>query len=218
MRRPASANLPSPAILIVTERTLCGESLESRAEALFRGGCRWLSLREKDLPAAERLALLIRLMEIGARFDAIVGIHGDLQAAASRGCALHLGADGDPAAARRVLGDPILIGQSCHTQAELDRAGASEVDYVTLGPPFASTGKPGYGPVLPLDAFRSLAATAAKPVVALGGVGESTVARLADIELAGIAVMGEAMQTPDPAAWFHRLAGIWGSIHPGKRG
>ena len=204
--------LPEPAILIVTDRSLCAESLENRAEKLFRGGCRWLSLREKDLPASERLALLRRLMRVGAHFGATVGVHGDVEAAAACGSALHLGREGDPAEARRTLGDDALIGQSCHDRAELDRAGAAAVDYVTLGPAFDSIGKAGYGPAFSFQDFKDLAAASGKPTIALGGIALSTVERLRGASLAGIAVMGEAMQTPEPAVWFQRLDDGWRSI------
>jgi thiamine-phosphate pyrophosphorylase len=201
--------LPDPPIFVITDRTQCDEPLENRAEALFRGGCRWLSLREKDLPAAERAALLARLMRIGTAFGAAVGVHDDIAAAAHCGSALHLPAAADPAAARPALGGAVLIGQSCHDRAELDRAGASGVDYVTLGAAFPSASKPGYAPRSPIDAFALLAGTSAKPVLALGGVTESTVGLLAGISIAGVAVMGRAMRTPEPAAWFSRLAERW---------
>jgi thiamine-phosphate pyrophosphorylase len=82
--------LPDPPILVITDRSQCPESLEDRAEKLFRGGCRWLSLREKDLPASERLSLLRRLIAIGKNFGAQVGVHGDIDAALASGAALHL--------------------------------------------------------------------------------------------------------------------------------
>ena len=54
--------LPYPPILVITDRMQCAEPLEVRAAALFRGGCRWLSLREKDLEPEQRRALLERLI------------------------------------------------------------------------------------------------------------------------------------------------------------
>ena len=50
--------LPDPPLLVISDRSQARRPLEEVAEAAFGGGCRWFSLREKDLPAAERRALL----------------------------------------------------------------------------------------------------------------------------------------------------------------
>ncbi len=82
--------LPWPPLLIITDRNQCPETLEARAAALFEGGCRWLSLREKDLAPASRLALLERLVDIGRKFGATVGVHDDLAASMACGTAVDL--------------------------------------------------------------------------------------------------------------------------------
>ena len=60
------------------------------------------------------------------------------------------------------------MGCSCHDQAELARAEAAGVDFVTLSPVLASPGK---GAPLGWDRFEALARTTRLPVFALGGVG-----------------------------------------------
>ena len=50
--------LPVPPLLVISDRRQARRPLEELAEAAFAGGCRWFSLREKDLPPAERRALL----------------------------------------------------------------------------------------------------------------------------------------------------------------
>jgi thiamine-phosphate pyrophosphorylase len=199
--------LPDPPILVVTDRKQCPESLESRARALFEGGCRWLSLREKDLAAAERRTLLQRLIAIGGTFGATVGVHDDLAAALAFRCALHLPASADLTGARHALGPEILIGRSCHDAAEIAAAAAEGADYATLGPIFASASKPGYRRSLGPADLAAIAAGARLPVLALGGVTEATLPSLTGLGFAGIAIMGEAMRIRDPADWFGRVAG-----------
>ena len=50
--------LPDPPLLIISDRRQATHPLEELAEAVFAGGCRWFSLREKDLAPVERHALL----------------------------------------------------------------------------------------------------------------------------------------------------------------
>ncbi len=204
--------LPSP-ILVITDRTQCAEPLEDRATALFRGGCRWLSLREKDLGPAERRRLLERLIAVAEPFGATVGVHDDVDAAVALGVPPHLPADGDIAAARRTLGG-VLLGKSCHDAAEIAAAVEDGADYVTLSPFFPSASKPGYGTGLDLNA---VAAAASLPVLALGGVTLATLPQISNV--AGVAIMGEAMRTPEPEGWFAEIAdGVRLATNPSPSG
>ncbi len=201
--------LPDPPILVITNRRQCSEPLEMRTAALFQGGCRWLSVREKDLAPNDRLALLRRLMRIGQDYGARVGVHGDTEAAALLGIPLHLPAVADVKPARALLGHDALIGQSCHDGAELAGALAAGVQYATLSPTFESASKPGYRPMFDVDDLAAITAKAGLPVIALGGIAVATLPRLAGSGIAGLAVMGEAMRSPDPTACVARLVEAW---------
>src|SRR5438876_11576227 len=97
-------NLPSPPLLVISDRSQARRPLLEIAEAAFRGGCRWFSLREKDLPPAERGDLLRALVLLGRRFGATVTAHEDIAAVvAAEAEGVHLPGGGDPAAARRRL-------------------------------------------------------------------------------------------------------------------
>lgn len=194
--------LPAPPVLVITDRLQARLPLEELAAALFAGGCRWLSLREKDLPAAERRALLQRLIAIAQEFHATITVHDDLAAAAELGLGIHLPANGAVAEARRVLGVGALIGKSAHATADVIQAAADGADYVTLSPIFVSPSKPDYGPALGLDALRR---DWPLPVLALGGVDSANASACIEAGVAGIAVMGEAMRAADPRAFMADL-------------
>ena len=192
--------LPVPPLLVISDRRQARRPLEEVAEAVFAGGCRWFSLREKDLPPEERRALLAVLVAAGRRFGALVTAHEDIEAAAATGAdGVHLPSRGSPAAAcARLPG--ALIGASAHSADEaaaLLRAGA---DYVTASPVFVTASKPGYGPALGLDGLARIIARAPGPVVALGGITPENVASCLSTGARGVAVMGEVMRSPDPQA------------------
>ncbi|MGH7052258.1 MAG: thiamine phosphate synthase, partial [Stellaceae bacterium] len=77
--------LPDPPLLVISDRFQARRPLAAIAEAAFLGGCRWFSLREKDLPAEERRALLAALVALGRRFGAVVTAHEDLEAVTATG-------------------------------------------------------------------------------------------------------------------------------------
>ena len=191
--------LPDPPLLVITDRRQAREPIEMVAEAAFAGGCRWLSLREKDLDALSREALLRRLVTIGRRFGATVMVHEDIDAAiAAAACGVHLPSGVSPAAARRRLGASALIGCSTHDGREL--AAAEGADYATLSPVFPSASKPGYGPTLGIARFTEATAAARFPVIALGGVDATNIASCIAAGAAGVAVMGGVMAATDVAA------------------
>lgn len=192
--------LPVPPLLVISDRRQARRPLEEIAEAAFAGGCRWFSLREKDLPPAERRALLGALMVLGRRNGATVTVHEDIDAAVAAGAdGVHLPSGGSPKAARARL-PGALIGASAHSAEEasaLLRAGA---DYVTVSPVFLTESKPGYGPALGLDGLARIVTQASGPVIALGGISAETAPLCLAGGAQGVAVMGEVMRAADPRA------------------
>jgi thiamine-phosphate pyrophosphorylase len=175
------------------------------AASAFKGGCRWFSLREKDLPAAKRHALFNELIAIGRDYGAVVGVHDDIDAAAG---AVHLPGGSDPAAARQRLPE-VLIGVSAHTAAEAAAQLRAGADYVTLSPIFLTDSKPGYGPALGLDGLIQAASLADGPVLALAGITPANAASCLGAGAAGIAVMGEVMRADDPEAVVRELVRVF---------
>ena len=193
-------HLPVPPLLVISDRRQALRPLEKLAEAIFAGGCRWFSLREKDLPAAERCALLGRLVVVGRRWGATVMVHDDLEAAATAGVdGVHLPNGGNVAAARARLPDR-LIGASAHSADEAAALLSSGADYVTLSPIFPSASKPGYGPAIGLDGLAKAVARVPGPMIALGGISAENAERCLVAGAHGVAVMGEVMRATDPQA------------------
>jgi thiamine-phosphate pyrophosphorylase len=197
--------LPQAPLLVISDRSQARRPILEIAAAVFAGGGRWFSLREKDLPAEERRALLGKLVALGRRYGATVTAHDDIAAVLATGAdGVHLPGGGDPAAARRRLPQG-LIGVSTHSAAEaaaMLRAGA---DYVTLSPIFLTDSKQGYGPALGLDALAAAAAAAPGPIIALAGITPDNAASCLAAGSRGIAVMGEVMRAVAPEEIVSRL-------------
>jgi thiamine-phosphate pyrophosphorylase len=84
---------------------------------------------------------------------------------------LHVGQDDlPPADARRILGPDAIIGFSSHNPEQLCAAAAEPVDYVALGPVFATASKDNPDPVVGVDQVRRCRALVSKPLVAIGGI------------------------------------------------
>jgi thiamine-phosphate pyrophosphorylase len=197
--------LPAPPLLVISDRSQAARPLVEVAAAAFAGGCRWFSLREKDLPAEERRELLRALVALGRRFGAWVTAHDDIASVVAAGAdGVHLPGGGDIAAARRHLPRG-LIGVSAHSPEEAAAQLAAGADYVTLSPIFLTASKPGYGPAAGLGALAEAARLSPGPVIALGGIGADNAAACLAAGASGIAVMGGIMRAADPEATVRRL-------------
>ncbi|MFG1677734.1 thiamine phosphate synthase [Micromonospora sp. NPDC049282] len=176
-------------LVLLTDRWVARRALVEVVAAAVGGGVRWVVLREKDLPRAERLALAVELRAV------LADAGGTLIVAGSDpldGDAVHLPAAGPYPPPR--LG---LVGRSCHDAAELARL--TTEDHATLSPVFPTRTKPGYGPALGPDGLRELIAVSPVPVLALGGIETPDQVRACVAAgAAGVAVLGTIMRATDP--------------------
>jgi thiamine-phosphate pyrophosphorylase len=198
--------LPRPPLLVITDRTQAHAPLDDVLTAAFEAGCRWASVREKDLPPGEQVALAQRLLRVARDWDATLTLHGDPQLAQTAGLdGAHLAAGDDPAVARVLLGHGDLIGMSVHSVADAAKLDPSVVDYAIAGPAYATASKPDYGPPLGMLGIGRIADATRVPIIAIGGITAAAMAELNVAGAAGIAVMGGVMRSMDPKGEVKRL-------------
>ena len=191
--------LPHPPLLLVTDRRQARKPLAEVVGAAFAAGCRWVSVREKDLPEDDQIALVRLLLPMARRNGARLTLHGDAALAKAAGAdGVHLSAGGDAAASRQLLGPDKLIGVSIHTATEAAAVDPAIADYAIAGPAYETASKPGYGPEIGRKGLADLARSSRVPLVAIGGLNATRAAEVLAVGVAGIAVMGSIMRAADP--------------------
>lgn len=198
--------LPKPRLLLITDRTQTSRPLSEVVFGALEGGCRWVSVREKDLPTGERRRIGRQIVKLGERYGATVTLHGDLASAeAARAAGVHVPFGTAPGAIKAVLGKNTLVGVSVHSWHEAERAQEDGADYVVVSPVFESSSKPGYGPALGLDILSEFSNALTMPVVGLGGITAKNAGACIDAGATAVAVMGEVMRAEDPRATVETL-------------
>jgi thiamine-phosphate pyrophosphorylase len=202
--------LPRPRLMLITDRRQARRPLVEVVRESFEGGCRWVSVREKDLGTNDRRRLTRELVKLGDIYGATVTLHGDVATAeAARAAGVHVGQGTSPGAVRSILAGDVLVGASVHSWAEAEQAQADGADYVTVSPIFETASKPGYGPALGLEILSEFCEALRTPVVALGGVTPETAVSCIEAGASAVAVMGEVMRADDPRetmrAYVNRL-------------
>jgi thiamine-phosphate pyrophosphorylase len=201
--------LPDPPFLLVTDRHQARLPLPDVVDAALAAGCRWVSLREKDLSEDDQIAFAETLLPIVRRHGACLTLHGE--AALAKACGsdgVHLPAGSDLAAARKLLGPAKLIGVSIHTVTEAEMIDPAIVDYAIAGPAFETPSKPGYGPEIGRKGLSEIASAAPVPVLAIGGLNATRAAEVLAAGPVGIAVMGGVMRAIDPGREVRGLLSV----------
>jgi len=201
--------LPHPPLLLVTDRRQARLPVIDVVAAALAAGCRWVSVREKDLSQDEQISLLRTLLPIARRYDACLTLHGDAALAQACGAdGVHLSAGGDAAASRAMLGPDKLIGVSLHTVTEAEAIDPAVIDYAIAGPAFETPSKPGYGPEIGRKGLAAIARAARVPVLAIGGLNATRAAEVLAGGPTGIAVMGGVMRSADPGREVRGLLSV----------
>jgi thiamine-phosphate pyrophosphorylase len=210
--------LPNPPLLLVTDRRQARRPLSEIVGAALGAGCRWISLREKDLAQDEQVPLARLLLPMIHRHGARLSIHGAAVLAKLAGVdGVHLPSDADAAAARAELGPQILIGVSIHTVTEAEAIDPTFVDYALAGPAFETVSKPGYGPEIGRKGLAEMARAARVPLLAIGGINTVRVAEVIAAGCAGVAVMGGVMRAADPGLEVGALVATLQGVYPRAR-
>jgi len=213
--------LPDPPLLLIGDRRQARRPLQEIVAAALSAGCRWVSLREKNLPPDEQILLARGIASLARAHGARVTLHGEAALAKLAGAnGVHLPAGVDPVSARALVGLGKLIGVSIHTVTEAEAIDPAIVDYALAGPAFETASKPGYGPEIGRKGLIEIARAARVPVLAIGGVNSARVGELIAAGAAGVAVMGGVMRAADPAqevrALIATLKGALAMREPGK--
>jgi thiamine-phosphate pyrophosphorylase len=186
-----------------------GLSIESFARELREAGIRFLQYRDKDAAdevLLERAAILRRIFPAS---DSRLILNDRVPLVHSAGYdGVHVGQDDlSPAEARALLGPEVMVGVSTHGESQLVKAADSPVDYVAIGPVFATSSKQVPDPVVGLEGVRAARALTDKPLVAIGGITRANCAAVIEAGADSVAVISDLIQSPGKSVeeFFGRL-------------
>jgi len=187
----------------LTDRSLSKLSHAEQVSQLTNGGVLLVQLREKLLSPLkfyqEAAAALLVARERGVKL--IVNDRVDI-ALALRADGVHLGQDDlPPEAARRLLGPEVIIGFSTHNLEQARLATKLPIDYIAIGPIFATSTKQASGPPVGLDGVeRVRQVVGATPLVAIGGITSENSQDVIDAGADAVAVIGDIWSSPGNVA------------------
>jgi thiamine-phosphate pyrophosphorylase len=165
--------------------------------ALAEVGIDGFQVRAKDLLTRPLLDLTRAVLDAVRPHGATVTVNDRVDVAVTAGAdGVHLGAEDLPVADARRLAPGLVIGATCRSRADVERAAAAGATYAGIGPVFATGSKAGLPDPLGPDALT--AAAGVLPLVAIGGITTATARDVRTAGAHGVAVIGAIWRQPDP--------------------
>jgi len=162
-----------PRVYPITDTDLSGLSHAEQIDRLIAGGATLIQLRDKHAAPRDFYRQAEAALQIARAHNVGLIINDRVDVALALGAdGVHLGQTDMPVeAARRLLGERVIVGISTHNLEQAELAADMAVDYVAFGPIFMTSTKENPDPIAGLDALPAVRTiVGALPVVAIGGI------------------------------------------------
>lgn len=199
-------------IYVITDEELApGRTHVEIAGAALAGGASAIQLRDKHAPDEYLIRAGRRIRELASAAEALFIVNDRIEVAlACRADGLHIGRNDRPASEVRSLLPGKILGVSVATPEEAAQARVDGADYLGVGPIFATSTKADAGKPVGTGRIAIMrAASGGLPVVAIGGINEGNIARVAKAGADATAVISAVVCADDMAEATRRLVQIW---------
>lgn len=177
------------------------------AEAAVEAGVKIIQLRMKRASRDDIVREAREMRRVTAGTGTLFIVNDDPSIAAEVGAdGVHVGQDDlSPGEIRAKYPELKIIGLSTHSPAQAEASNLEPVDYIGVGPVYATPTKDIPDPTLGLDTMAGMIAISKRPAVAIGGIDNK---RLKDVIAAGAknyAVVRAVCKSPNPLAAIKSL-------------
>lgn len=191
----------------VTDRSwLKGSTLYSQVEEALKGGATFIQLREKNLNKSEFLKEAQRIRVCCDIYQVPFVINDDVEIAIkSNADGVHLGQKDRPVQeVRAILGEDKIIGVSARTIEQAKAAERDRANYIGVGAVFETKSKLDTEHVN-YEMLKAICDAVSIPVIAIGGISQDNIHRLAGSGIAGVAVISAIFAQENIKLATHQL-------------
>jgi len=183
-------------IYVILDRYLAKRAHIEIAQEVIAGGARVIQLRDKHATPSELIKIGRELRQItrAARITLIINDYPEI-AAEIDADGVHVGQEDRTAEkVRQIVGKDKIVGLSTHTLDQALAAVELPVDYIGVGPVYATTTKENPWPVVGLELVKQVKKHVPLPIVAIGGITEQRIPELVSAGADNVAMIGELMR------------------------
>ncbi|MEV4606553.1 thiamine phosphate synthase [Neorhizobium sp. LMR1-1-1.1] len=196
-------------LYLVLDPDLCRViGMVETARLAVLGGATMVQLRDKQATTAEMIATGLQLKAALSGAGVSLIVNDDVEAALAIGAdGIHVGQeDMNATEVRKRVGDRLILGLSVETEDLARRVDPAVVDYVGVGPVFATGTKPDHKQPIGFEGLARIVAASPIPAVAIGGVKVQHVEEIFRAGAKGLAVVSAICGSPDPQGTTRLIA------------
>lgn len=189
-----------PKIYPITDTRLVNLSHAEQVKRLTRGGAKLIQLREKYDSPKNFYEQAKDALEIARKYDVKIIINDRVDIAlALKADGVHLGQDDiSPEYARKILGEKAIIGFSTHNLKQAVEAVKLPIDYVAIGPIFATKTKGNPDKIIGIEMIKKVReAIGDFPLVAIGGIGLRNFREVLNAGADSVAIISDLLSEAD---------------------
>ena len=180
------------------------------AEAAVRAGVKIIQLRMKHATRDEILREAREMRRVTAGTETLFIVNDDPSIAAeAEADGVHVGQDDMPPAEVRARFPQLrIVGLSTHNLDQVRASWNQPIDYIGVGPVYATPTKDIPDPTLGPEMAGRMIAAARVPAVAIGGINAETLPAVLAAGARNFAVVRAVCQSPDPYSAIRKLVEI----------
>lgn len=177
------------------------------AEAAVKAGVRIIQLRMKHAAEEEIIHEAGIVREITRNTNTLFIVNDSPEIASYVGAdGVHIGQDDMPAKeVRRCFPRLKVIGLSTHNISQVQKSLSESVDYIGVGPVYATPTKDIPDPTLGLRTMKEMIELSSRPAVAIGGIDAVRIKSVVESGARNVAVVRAVCESPNPEAAIMEL-------------
>ncbi len=192
--------LTLPKLYPITDTRISGLTHLEQVRRMIAGGASLIQLRDKTASSGAFFRAASETVDFAHAHDTKIIINDRVDLALAVGAdGVHLGQDDlSPVQARKLLGDQKIIGFSTHSVEQVLASLKFPVDYIAIGPVFATSTKADPDPVLGLSGVKAARrAVGDLPLVAIGGICRSNAISVVESGADCVAMISDLVSDPE---------------------
>ncbi len=192
---------------VTAEEYSLGRSNTEIVTGMIDAGIKVIQYREKEKKAREKYRECVKIREMTGRAGVTFIVNDNVDLALMVGAdGVHIGQDDlPPEKVRELVGNDMIIGLSTHSPAQAREAVKAGVDYIGVGPIFATRTKKDVCSPVGLEYLEYVANNINLPFVAIGGIKESNISEVSRRGARCIAMVTEIVGAGDICARVRSL-------------
>ncbi len=199
---------PLPKIYPITDTRITKLSHTEQVKRLIEGGAEFIQLREKYLAPKDFYDDAFEALKIARAENVKIIINDRVDIAlALKADGVHLGQDDlPPVSARKILGENAIIGYSTHNLEQLKKAIKLPIDYVAIGPVFATKTKENPDETIGIEIVEQARKIIGDfPLVAIGGMNSTNFLEVLSSGANSAAIISDLLSEPKKIAEKYTL-------------